>query len=254
MEQQLEQGCFILTANDYSRRTVLKAAVPSRALGKERPLRIFLPPGYNELVTHRVVYCQDGEECFNFGRIATHATKLILDEGVEPFLIVGVDVDMPNRTDEYAPDGRRFEAYARFFLEELMPFVESHYPVRTGPGDRILVGDSLGGTVSLHLSLQVPHSIQKVVSLSGAFLSSSAAAVSGIDDLSWLRLYQVIGTDETSVETSRGTFDFLAANRLMHTLLVDRGAQVEYVEKPGKHIWGFWQNELPDALRWALAE
>ncbi|TLS54280.1 esterase family protein [Paenibacillus antri] len=245
-----------MAANEYARRTVLKETVFSQALGKERSLRVFLPPGYNELVSHRVVYCQDGEECFNFGRIATHATRLILDEGFEPFLVVGVDVDMPNRTDEYAPDGSRFGAYSRFFLEELIPFVESRYPVRTGAGDRVLVGDSLGGTVSLHLSLQVPHSIQRVVALSGAFLDSSLSAIesAGAEELSWLRLYQLIGTEETAVATSRGTFDFLEANRRMRTLLEAKGADVRYVEKAGKHIWGFWQDELPEALRWALGE
>ncbi len=245
-----------MTSNEYARRTVLKESLISEALGKERTLRVFLPPGYNDMVSHRVVYCQDGEECFNFGRIATHATRLILDEGIEPFLIVGVDVDMPNRTDEYAPDGGRSEAYARFFVEELMPFVESRYPVRTGDGDRVLVGDSLGGTVSLHLSLQVPDLIQKVIALSGAFLESTVDAIEAVPEggLSRLQLYQLIGTEETAVETSRGTFDFLEANRRLRPMLAERGASVHYVEKAGKHLWGFWQNELPDALRWALRE
>ena len=245
-----------MNANDYARRTVLKESFASDALGKERTLRVFLPPGYNDMVSHRIVYCQDGEECFNFGRIATHATRLILEEDIEPFLIVGVDVDMPNRTDEYAPDGSRSEAYARFFVDELMPYVESRYPVRTGPGDRVLVGDSLGGTVSLHLSLQVPDLIQKVVALSGAFLDSTFEAVEALPEggLSGLRLYQLIGTDETAIETSRGTFDFLEANRMLRPMLEARGASVHYVEKAGKHIWGFWQNELPDALRWALRD
>jgi len=243
-----------LSSNEYTRRTVVKEAVTSAALGKERTLRVFVPPGYNELSSHRIVYCQDGEECFNFGRIATTATKLILDEGVEPFLVVGVDVDLPHRTEEYAPDGARFEAYSAFFLREMMPYVESRYAVRTGPGDRVLVGDSLGGTVSLHLSLQVPDLIQKVIALSGAFLAPSFAAVSAAEDLAWLRLYQLIGTEETAVETSRGTFDFLEANRRFRPLLEARDADVHYVEKAGKHLWGFWQQELPDALRWALAE
>ncbi len=243
-----------MKANEYSHRTVVKETVQSRYLEKERHLRVFLPPGYNELVTHRVIYCQDGEQCFNFGRIATHATRLILEEGFDPFLIVGVDVDMPNRTAEYAPDGERSAHYRRFFVEEVVPFVESQYPVRTGEGDRIAVGDSLGGTVSLHLSLDVPHLIQKVVALSGAFLDSSVEAVESVSDLSWLRLYQLIGTNETSVGTQRGTFDFLHRNREMRETLIRKGAAVEYVEREGQHVWGFWQRELPDALRWALSD
>lgn len=243
-----------MSLNEYSRRIVHKETLFSEALGKERPLRIFVPPGYNELSSHRVVYCQDGEECFNFGRIATHATKLILDEGVEPFLVVGVDVDLPNRSSEYAPEGSRYAAYSEFFLREMMPFVESRYAVRTGPGDRVLVGDSRGGTVSLHLSLQVPDLIQKVISLSGAFLPSTREQLEAEGDLSWLRMYQLIGTDEAEVRTAEGVYDFLEANRLTRSSLESRGASVRYVEKPGKHIWGFWQQELPEALRWALAD
>ena len=183
-----------MSQEPYLKRTILKESLFSDRLGKDRPLRIFLPPGYNELVTHRVVYCQ---ECFNFGRIATAATKLILDEGFEPFIIVGVDVDMPNRTEEYAPEGTRFHAYTDFFLHELIPYIESRYPVRTNPEDRILVGDSLGGTVSLHLSLIAPDFIQQVISLSGAFLSSSLRAVEAAGSLSHLRMFPLIGTEET---------------------------------------------------------
>lgn len=241
-------------ANPYSRRTVLRDEIPSAALGKTRPIRIFLPPGFNGMEPLRIVYCQDGEECFNFGRIATHAARLIAEEGLEPFLIVGVDVDMPNRSAEYSPAGERFGPYSQFFLRELLPYVESRYPVRTGPGDRILVGDSRGAAASLHLSLQVPDLIQKVISLSGAFLEPTRRVLENGADLSWLKLYQLIGTEETAVETTEGIFDFLEWNRRLHPLFVECGAEVRYVEKPGKHTWGFWQQELPDALRWALSD
>ena len=111
----------------------------------ERNLRVYLPPGYNELLSYPAVYCQDGEEFFNFGRIATIANQLILDEGVEPFIIVGVDVDKKLRTSEYSPDGDRYAGYVSFFGEELVPFIEEKYPVRPEPSERILAGDSLGG-------------------------------------------------------------------------------------------------------------
>ncbi len=94
--------------SDYLKRTIVKETVPSRYLPEgQRELRIFLPPGYNEILSYPVVYCQDGEDFFNFGRIATQANKLILEEDMEPFIIVGVDVDKQKRTAEYAPDGDR---------------------------------------------------------------------------------------------------------------------------------------------------
>ncbi|MDQ1912481.1 alpha/beta hydrolase-fold protein [Paenibacillus sp. GD4] len=232
----------------YYKRTIVKERLASAFLGEERSLRVFLPPGYNELVSYPVIYCQDGEDFFNFGRIVTTMNRLIYDEGVEPAIIVGVDVDKAVRTSEYAPEGSRFSAYCRFFAEELIPFLENKYPIRREPANRLLAGDSLGGTVSLHLALDYPSLFRKVISLSGAFLQTTQDRIAIETDLSDLQVDMVIGLEEMEVRTERGSFDFLEANRTAKKLLVSRSCQVHYEEKPGKHLWGFWQIELPAML------
>lgn len=237
----------------YYKRTVVKETLHSAILNEQRTLRIYLPPGYDERLTYPVVYCQDGEQFFNFGRIATTGNRLILDEDIDPFIIVGVDVNLERRTDDYAPEGNRHEDYKRFFVEEMLPYIEGQYPVFTSPDGRILAGDSLGGTVSLHLALVYPRLFHNVLSLSGAFLNSTEQALLKEADLSWLSIYQLIGTDETAVETDRGVFDFLQANRVIRDILAERSANLRYVEKPGQHLWGFWQNELADGLTWFLS-
>lgn len=241
-----------MSGKNYYKRTIHKHLLSSSFLQEERSLRVYLPPGYNDMVTYPVFYCQDGEQFFNFGRIATIANQLILDEDVDPFIIVGVDVNMEHRTADYSPDGDRFAAYTKFFIQEMMVFVEDHYPVRTSPDERILAGDSLGGTVSLHLALEHPELFHNVISLSGAFLHKTQEAIAREEDLSWLRIYQLIGLNETEVKTDRGVFDFLTANRKVHELLTARNASLLYEEKPGEHVWGFWQKELGNALRWCL--
>ncbi|TVY11975.1 alpha/beta hydrolase [Paenibacillus cremeus] len=233
----------------YYKRTIIKETVPSASLGLDRAVKVYLPPGYNELLSYPVVYCQDGDDFFNFGRIATTMNRLIFDEGVEPVLIVGVDVDKRVRTSEYAPEGDRNAAYCRFFAEELVPFIEQKYPVRATADERVLAGDSLGGTVSLHLALAYPSLFSKVLSLSGAFLHTTRERLAEEADLSWMELLMVIGTDETEVKTERGVFNFLEENRTTKKLLEERSCRLQYVEKPGKHLWGFWQNELPWMLQ-----
>ncbi|GIQ67471.1 esterase family protein [Xylanibacillus composti] len=238
----------------YYKRTIEKRTLPSAVLGEERLVRVYLPPGYNDLLSYPVVYCQDGEEFFQFGRIATHANRMILDEGVEPFLIAGVAVDVKKRTSEYAPEGERFSAYQQFFTQELIPFLEDEYPVRSAPGQRILAGDSLGGTISLHLALDYPDLFHNVLALSGAFLPSTQERIRKETDLAWLRLYMLIGLDEQEVKTERGTFDFLEANRTARALLEERRTVLQYEEKPGKHLWGFWQDHLPTGLKLLLPD
>lgn len=236
----------------YYKRTIVRKEIPSTFLRQNRPIRIFLPPGYDELVSYPVIYCQDGEQFFNFGRIVTQMNRLIFDEGVQPAIIVGVDVDLSVRTSEYAPEGERFAAYCRFFAEELAPFIERRYPVRASAGERILAGDSLGGTVSAHLALNYPDLFSQVLSLSGAFLHSTRERIRQEDDLSRLSIYMLVGLDETEVKTERGTFNFLEENRKTKELLAEKNARLVYVEKPGRHIWGFWQQELPEAIKYFL--
>ncbi|MCZ8514671.1 alpha/beta hydrolase-fold protein [Paenibacillus filicis] len=233
----------------YYKRTIVKELVPTAYLSESRPIRICLPPGYNEVLSYPVIYCQDGEDFFNFGRIATTMNRLIFDEDVQPAIIVGVDVDKSVRTSEYAPEGDLFAGYCRFFAEELLPFVEERYPVRDTRDERILAGDSLGGTVSLHLALDYPSLFPQVISLSGAFLKETQERIAAESDLSWLKLRMLIGTEETEVRTERGTFDFLEANRNAKKLLEARSCALVYEEKPGKHLWGFWQQELPGMLK-----
>jgi len=241
-----------MTNERLLKRTIVKETIESRFLQESRTLRIYLPPGYNEILSYPVVYCQDGEEFFNFGRIATWANQLILDEGVEPFIIVGVEVNTKVRTEEYAPFGNRFDAYVSCFAEEIIPFIEQNYPVRREPGERLLAGDSLGGSVSVHLALRYPHLFTRVISLSGAFYEMSQNIIKQEQDLSWLDIYMIVGLQEDNYATDTGVYNFVELNRQTKALLEDRGAKVAYYEKEGRHLWGFWQKELPAALMYFL--
>lgn len=235
--------------SDYVKRTIVKEEVPSTHVDSPRLVKVYLPPGYNELLSYPVVYCQDGNDFFTMGRIATIANQLILEEGIEPFLIVGVSVERSKRTSEYAATGSRNEAYKRFFTEELLPYIEERYPVRRDSSARVLAGDSLGGTVSLHLALDRPDLFGRVLSLSGAFFQTTQDQLAQAESLSWLNIWMVVGLDETAVETHTGTYDFVHWNRLAKNVLEQKGAAISYREKPGDHVWGLWQKELPDGLR-----
>jgi len=236
----------------FLKRTIMKQTIWSHHLQEHRKLRIYLPPGYNEILSYPVVYCQDGEEFFNFGRIATLAGRLILEEDVEPFIIVGVEVDVAVRTQEYAPFGSRFNQYLQCFAEEIIPYIEENYPVRRAPGERIIAGDSLGGSVSLHIALAYPTLFTRVISLSGAFYPESRELLAAKGDLSWLNINMVVGLQETDYKTDTGVYNFVEMNRETRELLEQRGATVSYREKDGKHLWGFWQNELPESLLYFL--
>ena len=233
------------------KRVVKKETVPSRLLpAGKRDVRVCLPPAFSETAEYPVVWCQDGEDFFNFGRIATIAATLAVEGEIEPLILVGVDVDKAVRTREYAPDGDLHEAYTAFFAGELVPYIASRYPVRTEPEQMLLAGCSLGGAVSLQLALAHPDRFPNVMSLSGAFYPSSQAAIAAASDLSHLNIFMTVGLQETAFRTDRGVFDFVAMNREARKLLEERGARVDYTERDGEHLWGYWQMDLPGGLGW----
>ncbi len=233
---------------EYLKRTIAKEEVPSRLLDAPRPVKIYLPPGYNELLSYPVIYCQDGNDFFTMGRIATIANQLILEEGMEPVIIVGVSVERSKRTSEYSPVGSRHEHYKAFFIQELIPYIEERYPIRKEARSRLLAGDSLGGTVSLHIALTAPELFANVLALSGAFFQPTLDQLKETTDLSWLRIWMIVGLDELQVETHIGTFDFVEWNRKAKQLLTQKNAQLTYGEQPGDHLWGFWQKVLPAGM------
>jgi len=238
-----------MSDNPLFKRTIHKHEIPSRYLPEgTRTIRVYLPPGYQPWMSYPVVYCQDGEEFFNFGRIATHAQRLILEEDWEPFIVVGVDVNVKVRTSEYAPDGERYPLYTRFFAEELIPWVESRYPVRDVPEHRLLAGDSLGGAVSVSLALAYPELFSRIVSLSGAFYEPYMEQIGRTASMERMTIWMIVGLQETEFATDRGTYDFVKLNREAAKAFEAKGAKVTYAEKDGEHKWGFWQRELPEAL------
>ena len=89
-----------------------------------------------------------------------------------PLIIVGIYNTGKSRIHEYTPTkapklgGGRADRYAKFLLQEVMPFIQNEY--RADPNPRLtgIGGSSLGGLVSLYLGLKLPHSFGKIAALS----------------------------------------------------------------------------------------
>ncbi|MBN6186255.1 esterase family protein [Aneurinibacillus sp. BA2021] len=226
------------------KRTIVRRELESVHLGETRSYKVYLPPNYDPSRSYPALYAQDGEQFLNFGRGATAAQEMILEGKLFPFIIVAVTVSRENRTAEYGTGQSRNHLYKSFFLEELLPAVEKEFAI----DERILVGDSLGATVSLDLAMDRPDLFAKVISLSGAFYPEVMKGVLRKPKLTQLTIYMLVGLKETAVPVQGKAADFLTYNREMRQLLEQRGASVTYTEEDGGHDWGFWQKQLPYAL------
>jgi predicted alpha/beta superfamily hydrolase len=154
----------------------------SRFLRNQRDLIIYLPPGYNEQPWRRfpVLYLHDGQNLFDRAtafagqdwNIQGSADYLIQSGAVEPLLIVGIYNTGKSRIHEYTPTkvpklgGGRADRYAKFLLQEVMPFVNQQYRALPEPSQTGIGGSSLGGLVSLYFGLKYPQTFGKIAALS----------------------------------------------------------------------------------------
>ena len=155
----------------------------SRFLRNRRDIIVYLPPGYDPEGDRRfpVLYLQDGQNLFDGEtsyirgqdwRVGNTADECIRRGGVEPLIIVGIDNIGKSRVREYTPwrapklGGGGADRYAKFLVQELMPFIQAVYRVKRGRTETGIGGSSLGGLLSLYLALKMPEVFGKVAALS----------------------------------------------------------------------------------------
>jgi predicted alpha/beta superfamily hydrolase len=147
----------------------------SKILKREHRLRVYLPAGYDENTCRSlpVMYMQDGsnlffpEEAF-MGQDWGVGERLALLNGmnaVQQMIIVGIY--SADRMKEYTSPG--YEAYGRSLVEEIKPYIDSHFRTLTGPDATGVMGSSLGGVVSFYIGWQWPHVFGNVGCLSSTF-------------------------------------------------------------------------------------
>ncbi|MGB7438242.1 MAG: alpha/beta hydrolase-fold protein, partial [Candidatus Acidiferrum sp.] len=156
---------------------------PSRFLRNQRDLIVYLPPGYDAQPQRRfpVLYLHDGQNLFDGDtsfipgmdwHVGQTADQCIYDGKVESLIIVGIYNAGTQRLREYTPTrapklgGGSANRYAKFLLQEVLPFVNSQYRVMHGPESTGIGGSSLGGLVSLYVGLSHPQAFGKIAALS----------------------------------------------------------------------------------------
>ncbi|GMA63220.1 alpha/beta hydrolase-fold protein [Alicyclobacillus fastidiosus] len=220
----------------------------SQNLNEERTIKVFVPHSYKSDSPLPIVYCHDGLEFFTHGRVATIANELMTSGEIPPFLIAGIAVNLDERRNDYAMDGARHEAYQHFVVDECMPMLDDLYAV--DPNARMMAGISLGAVASLSFMLAYPQYFHTLILFSGAYFPPVQRRIDEEPDLSRLAAYMFIGDEEREAKTPSGIYNFYEYNEAMRDILIDRGAEVDYHVGPGNHIWGVWQKQIPDALRW----
>jgi len=205
-------------------------------LGNSRPVRIYLPPGYDSTtVPYPVILFHDGPEYISLGNAANIIDYLIARKQIIP--VVGIFVPPVDRTSEYA--GSKKEPFRKFILDELMPVLGERYRLDPDPGKRAMIGASHGGNISLYIAMKNPESFGKIGAQSSNVQSEISNTFQSNEKLP-LELYLDLGK-----------YDIAALIPLVENLvniLDEKGYSYQYLFVPEGHSWGNWKGHLRYAL------
>jgi enterochelin esterase family protein len=178
------------------------------------------------------------------GRAGVILDNLIADGRAVPMVVVMTAGHVPGAGSGVAGPGA--DAFARDFVDAVMPEVESRYRVRTDRASRAMAGLSMGGAQTLDIG--VPH-LDRFAYLgvfsSGVFGIADDASFEErnravLDDARLKRGLELVwfstGRDDFLIETSRATVAMLRAH----------GFRVDYEESDGGHTWINWREYLDE--------
>jgi predicted alpha/beta superfamily hydrolase len=228
-----------------------------------RTVRIYLPRGYDQNLTHRypVIYLHDGQNVFDpggpFGSWSADATATReMGQGrMREAILVGIDNDSA-RIPEYMPPNDsyqgtqgRADAYASFVINNVRPYLDNNFRTWNDAKNTVTIGSSLGGLVALYLGREFS-TFGKIAVMSPAlWISPNYVAQVGSTGKKPLRVHLDMGTAE-------GQSDFDNCLAMYDTHLAQGytiNSEVEFVAGCGQqHNEAAWSVRLPGVFDYLL--
>ena len=157
-----------------------------------RNVDVWLPDGYSDKEKYAVLYMHDGAMLFDAAttwnkqawEVDESAGKLMAENKIEKFIVVGVWNNGKKRHAEYFPQkpyqnlkqterdtatailqrmGRTTESfqpisdfYLKFLVKELKPYIDAHFATKKDRKHTFVAGSSMGGLISMYAICEYP--------------------------------------------------------------------------------------------------
>lgn len=266
--------CIAFSSLGQSGKVFDNLTMESKILKSERKFAIYLPPDYESSErSYPVLYLlhgggDDQTGWVQFGEVLRITDQAIQEGTATAMIIVMPDANSGKRGYFNSIDGKW--SYEDFFFEELMPYVESKYRIKSEKRYRAIAGLSMGGGGSFMYALHHPELFSSACPLSASAGPLSLEEMksrlersnekydekelqSYFDQHSALSLIESLPADE--IKSIRwyidcGDDDFLfEGNSLIHIAMRKKEIPHEYRVRDGAHNWTYWRESLPEVLR-----
>ncbi len=242
----------------------------SQFLSRDRDILVYLPPGYDTDVKRRypVLYLHDGQNLFDGAtsfipgeewQADETAQALIQSKQIQPLIIVGIYNAGDQRIAEYTPTPGKYHGgqagrYGRMLVEELKPFIDTHYRTRPDAADTGLGGSSLGGLLTLYLGLKYTQVFGKLAVISPSVWWDDQFILREVKALKTkphLRIWLDMGTHEGAEKDWQSNVDDA---RMLRDALIEKGwrpdKDLKYMEAEGaEHNERAWATRFGSVLR-----
>lgn len=177
--------------------------VTSPAMGEQRRLTLYKPPGWREGASYPVIYASDGQYLPGYLRLLE---QLIVRGDIPPVVAIGMwsaegRTGPYTRSQEYLPGfkggARRYAHFQHYFVDEVVPFAAIKLGASPVREQRMLFGYSDGGSWALTTAINNPDLFGTALALSIGWEQSGEK----LNVPNRPRLFFGIGSKETTFKT-----------------------------------------------------
>lgn len=217
---------------------IVRAEITEPARGYPYGYRVYLPPCFTPDSGSRypVLYLIPGRSSspdtwFSAG-LTEVLDRLILSTDIPPFILITTE------TIDSDP-------MAETIYGDLIPTLESQYPILAERRYRAVAGGSLGGIAAYRLAFMYPEQFASA----GIF---GAGAISGEEERIQQWLASMTSENRTRVYMDCGEEDIFMLDRarIMKSLLDEAGIENELHIGSGGHNYAYWVSNFEAYLRW----
>ncbi|HTE28337.1 alpha/beta hydrolase [Flavitalea sp.] len=247
--------------------------VKSKILNMDRKFAIYLPPGYETSQrSYPVLYLlhgagDDHTGWVQFGEVQHIADKAIMEGKATAMIIVMPDANTGRRG--YFNTVKGDWKYEDFFFQELMPYVEKTYRIKSEKRYRAISGLSMGGGGTLMYAMHHPELFSAACPLSASTgplsledmrrnLSRDNPNLSDTALAAYYNRHSAVALVNNMPDSAKksvrwyidcGDDDFLfEGNAMLHVAMRKKEIPHEFRIRNGAHNWTYWRESLPEVL------
>ncbi|KAF5073998.1 putative esterase [anaerobic digester metagenome] len=230
-------------------------------LNRSRRIWIYLPPDYDTSgKDYPVLYMHDGQNLFDSNTSFSgewqvdETLNAMAGDGIEVPVVVGIDNGGIYRIAEYTPwanqqyGGGDGDAYIRFIVETLKPYIDQNYRTLPGKDHTGIMGSSLGGLISHYGALRYQQTFSKagIFSPSYWFSDSVWSFTQHSPKQANMKFYQLCGT----LEGENTVAHMLRMSDSLETAGFSQEEIFNKVVEGGQHNEALWRDNFREAMLW----